>query len=367
MKKKLKIVQILPSLNSGGVERGTLEIASFLVRNGHDSTVVSQGGRLVDDLVKSGSVHIKMNIGKKSLFTFFLLPFLIKLILNKNFDIIHVRSRFPAWIVFIALKLIPKNKRPFFVTTVHGFNKVSWYSKIMTKGDKVIAVSNFIKSHIIEKYQVDKKKINVIHRGVPKYFSKLNEKNFELWKASWKREFTYLENCKILTIIARVSRTKGIETFIDMVNLLIKRGHNVHGLIVGEAKSLNYYNFLIKKIKNLKIEKYITLTGFRSDVFSIIQYSDLTYCLSDVPEPFGRSVIESIKIGTPVIGYDSGGVGEQLRDIFPEGMIKYQDYDSLFKKTIYFLARSPKIKKTNLYTLEQMQNKTLKVYCSFFK
>ena len=156
--RKINIAQVLPSLQSGGVERGTLEIANYLVEKGHGSFVISAEGRLVEELKKHGSHHLNLPIGKKSLITFLLIPKIIRFIHKNKIDIVHVRSRFPAWIIYIALFFISKNKKPFFVTTVHGFNSISSYSKIMTKGDKVIVVSNFIKSFIINSYKIDEKK-----------------------------------------------------------------------------------------------------------------------------------------------------------------------------------------------------------------
>ena len=159
MKKELTVIQVLPSLVSGGVEKGTLEVAKFLVEKGHKSIVISGGGRMVDQLIREGSNHIQWPIGKKSLFTITYLVCLIRLMQKTNVDIIHARSRLPAWIVFIALKLISKKRRPHFITTVHGFNSVSLYSSIMTKGDRVIVVSNAIKSFILKHYNFDKNKI----------------------------------------------------------------------------------------------------------------------------------------------------------------------------------------------------------------
>lgn len=360
--KKINIAQVLPSLQSGGVERGTLEIARYLVEKGHGSFVISAGGRLVEELKKNGSHHLNLPIGKKSLFTFLLIPKIIRFFHKNKIDIVHVRSRFPAWIVYIALFFISKNNRPFFVTTVHGFNSVSLYSKIMTKGDRVIVVSNFIKKFIIDTYKVEEKKICMIHRGVPNNLGTNNIRNFNLWKKEFENEFKNCKNKKVLTISARLSRTKGIEIFIDLINSILAFDNNIHGLIVGEAKSKNYLNKLHKKIKVFNLEKNISITGYRSDIYNILQYSYLTYCLSEVPEPFGRGVIESIKLGTPVIAFNHGGAGEQLKEIFPEGMINFRDFYGLQNKTKSFLKKRPQIFKTTKFSLTKMKEKTLDVY-----
>jgi len=365
MKKKLNILQILPSLESGGVERGALEIAKYLVEQGHKSYVISSGGRLVSKLQEEGSIHHNMNIGKKSIITLFIVPRLIKFIKQHKIHIVHVRSRLPAWITYIALFFISKNK-PRFITTVHGYNSVSLYSKIMTKGDTVIVVSKFIKEYIVRTYKINQNKVKLIYRGVPENLKKLNINKFNLWKKNFEKEIPQLLNNKVLTISARISKTKGIDIFIDLISNLISIEKNIHGLIVGEAKSESYLKFIEKKIKKLNLENKISIVGYRKDIYNIIQYSDITFCLSRVPEPFGRGVIESIKLGTPVIGFDYGGSGEQLKEIFPIGLVKHNNFDQLLEKTKLFLINKPVVEKTKKFTLEEMQQKTLKIYENFY-
>ena len=159
------ILQILPSLDYGGVERGTVEIASELVQKNYRSIVVSGAGGLVPELINSGSEHIDLPVGKKSIACLSLIPKLSLLFKEKHVDIVHARSRFPAWLTHFALKNIEPKHRPIFITTVHGPYTVNRYSKIMTTGARVIAISKYIKKYILENYpRVYKKKIEVIPR-----------------------------------------------------------------------------------------------------------------------------------------------------------------------------------------------------------
>jgi glycosyltransferase involved in cell wall biosynthesis len=366
-KKKINILQVLPSLESGGVERGTIEIANYLRSRAQNSFVISNGGRMVTELKKNGSVHLKLPIGKKNPFTLLLIPIIIYFIYKNKINIIHARSRMPAWLIFLTIKLIPKKIRPYFVTTVHGYNSISLYSKIMTMGDKVIVVSNFIKNFIIKNYNVDPKKIYLIHRGVPRNLKKTMKIDFDMWRILFEKNYPIIKNKKILTISARVSRTKGIDFFIDLISNLRKAEINIHGLIVGETKSASYLKKINRQIEDLDLKKNISILGYRYDIYNIIQYSDITYCLSIVPEPFGRGVIESIKLGTPVLGFDHGGCGEQLTEIFPAGKVKYKNLNELILKTRIFLEKKPKISKINKFDLESMQKKTFKLYESFYK
>lgn len=155
----MKVMQLLPELNSGGVERGTLEIARALVAQGHQSLVVSNGGRLVSQLEAEGSTHLTLPIHKKSLSSLWQIRPLRQLIEEHQPDIVHVRSRVPAWLTHFALRKIPANKRPHLISTVHGFYSVNRYSAIMTQAEKVIAVSDSVVKYITDHYKTVHHKI----------------------------------------------------------------------------------------------------------------------------------------------------------------------------------------------------------------
>jgi len=364
MHKKLTIVQVLPNLASGGVEKGVLEVAKYISLKGHESIVISGGGRMVDELEYDGSKHIKWDIGRKSPYTFLYIIKLIKLINNKKIDIIHARSRLPAWIVFLALKFINKNKRPHFITTVHGFNSISFYSSIMTKGERVIVVSKSIELFITKHYKINSAKIVLNYRGIdPKEFNR-NKLLSKEWIHSWKNEFPVLKNKILLCLPSRITKRKGHEDFINLIYKLKQDNLNIHGLIVGDAKSLTdrYLHLLKKQIHDNGLNKDITFTGYRKDIKNIMAISSIVFSLSREPESFGRTVIESIKLKTPFVGYDHGGVGEQLGMIFPEGLVELNNKEDLYNNTKKILREKPTIKNTNLFELENMLKNTLKIY-----
>ena len=163
MTRRLTVVQLLPELEVGGVERGTLEIAAALVRAGHRALVVSAGGRLVDELTASSAEHVCVPIGAKRLASLAHIPVLRRLFATEQVDIVHARSRLPAWLGRLALDRLPPPQRPAWVTTVHGPYTVNAYSRIMTSGDAVIAISDFIRAYIERHYpQVPAARITVI-------------------------------------------------------------------------------------------------------------------------------------------------------------------------------------------------------------
>src|SRR5690606_25551325 len=133
-RQRLTVVQLLPALGSGGVERSTLEISQALAAAGHRAVVVSAGGRLLPELEVTGAGHVALDIGRKSPLTFRHVPRLRRLFVELQADIVHARSRLPAWIGWKALQRLPRGTRPHFVTTVHGLNSPSRYSAIMARG-----------------------------------------------------------------------------------------------------------------------------------------------------------------------------------------------------------------------------------------
>jgi len=368
LNKKITVLQVLPDLNSGGVERGTLEVSKYLVNMGFRSMVISNGGRMVEDLERDKGEHYKVGVGKKNLFIIFSFFKLINFIKENKIDIIHARSRLPAWVCYLALRLIKKNVRPIFITTVHGPYSASYYSSIMTKGDRVIVVSEMIKNYVLENYKIDKKKIILNYRGVSNESFPYNFKASQNWLRSWYEDFPQTKNKIILTLPARITRWKGQEDFISMIKGIIINHSNVHGLIVGdEDKKHKFTKELSAKIKKLGLNQNITIIGHRKDIREIMSISKIVFSLSREPEAFGRVSLESLSLGIPVIAYSHGGVKEQLVKLLPSGLIKVRGVNDAIWLAIKWIKKSPKIKQNNFFTLEKMLQNTLSVYKKIIK
>ena len=363
--KQLNILQLLPNLNSGGVERGTLEVSKAIVDAGHKSFVISGGGRLVAQLQEQGGHHTCMPIGLKSLKVFFLILKLRQYLLSNSIDIVHVRSRLPAWVLHFTLKTIPQKNRPARLSTVHGLYSVSRYSAIMTQGEKVIAVSQCVKEYIKANYtDCDPNKISVIPRGISENEFPYGYKATTSWRESFFRQFPELEKKIILTLPGRITRLKGHYDFLDLVQALTHKGMPVHGLIVGghEPQKLNYLNELKKLIRNKKLGSHITFTGHRSDIKEIYSISRIVFSLSHKPESFGRTVLEPLSLGVSTIGYSHGGVKEIFEELYPDGLVNTQCIESLIKKTQETLESTIKPRKNTSFTLLKMLKKTLDLY-----
>ncbi|HEY9190991.1 MAG TPA: glycosyltransferase family 4 protein [Sulfurovum sp.] len=308
----MKIVQLLPELNEGGVERGTVELSRELVKLGHESIVISAGGKLAEQIEQDGGTHIMFDVCSKNPLSAPLRMFqLRKLLKAYDPDILHARSRVPAWLAYLANK---KLHIPF-VTTVHGFNSVSPYSAIMTKGDRVICVSGAIKSYIQEHYHTADEKITVIPRGID--LEKFDPQNLDAEFIDAFRKEHALENKFIVTSVGRITQLKDLETFISAIAVLKKDHPNVVGLIVGGVREdkQEYFHSLKTLVKSLDLEEQIIFTGSQSKVAEIYALSDVVVSSSKKPESFGRSVAEALALHTPVVATNHGGV----LDIIVEG------------------------------------------------
>lgn len=365
MEKTLTVVQTLPALHSGGVERGTLEIARALVAAGHRSIVISSGGRLVEQLVREGSEHITLPVHRKSLFSLLQVRPFRRLLEDIRPDIVHARSRIPAWIAWLALRGMSPATRPHFVTTVHGLYSVSPYSAIMARGERVIAVSETVRQYILQHYSTCRPdSIKLIYRGVdPSEFPYGYQPTAE-WRQQWQARFPQLANKKILTLPGRITRLKGHEAFISLIGQLKAEGLAVHGVIVGgaEEKKQDYLAELHQLVARHNLADDITFTGLRNDIRDIFAVSDIVFSLSSKPESFGRTVLEALRLGRPVIAWDKGGAGEILARLWPEGLIPDQDTDRLGSQARQLLLGMRQVPESNSFLLETMCRETLAVY-----
>lgn len=361
----LTVVQMLPALESGGVERGTVELARYLVRHGHRSIVVSAGGRLSEQLVAEGSEHLCWDVGAKRLASLRWVRRVRALLKERRPDILHLRSRLPAWIGYRAWQGIAPADRPALITSVHGFYSVNRYSAIMTRGERVIAISNGIRDYVLGHYPgVEPWRIHVVTRGVDPHYYAHGFRPPRRWLTQWFEAHPQIRDRFIVTLPARLTRLKGHEDFIRITAALKQRGVPVHGLLVGGAdpRKRAYEAELRRWVTDAGLEEDITFAGHCTDMREILSISDVVLSLSTQPEAFGRTTIEALGLGRPVAGYDHGGVGEQLAAVFPEGRIPPGDWSAVVEKVLHWRASPPTIPRSHPYTLKNMLDATLNVY-----
>lgn len=365
---KLTVLQMLPALESGGVERGTLEVAQALVEHGCRAMVMSGGGRLAGTLEACGVEHYTWPIGIKSHKTLFLVRRLRQFLVEHQVDIVHARSRVPAWIAWLAWRGMPALSRPRLVTTVHGLYGVNKYSRIMVRGERIIAVSNTVRDYILQAWpETPPARISVIPRGVDGREYPFGYQPNAAWRQSFEQSFP-ISGKILLTLPGRITRLKGHEDFIEIIRRLKKRGLPVYGLIVGGATSSKqrYLDKLRYSVRTLGLEDDIAFTGQRDDLRNILAISNLVLSLSRQPESFGRTTLEALRLGVPTAGYDYGGVAEILRAIYPAGLLEKDQMDKTVNDIAQLLQHPVTVPQGDFYPLQAMLDSTIALYKSLF-
>lgn len=359
----LTVVQLIPSLENGGAERSVLEIARALVAAGHCSVVVSAGGRLVEQLEREGSRHVTLDVGSKSLRSVARIRSLRRVLAEIGPDIVHARSRVPAWLGWFALRGM--QPRPHFVTTVHGLNSPGMWSGIMTRGDRVIAVSQTVHDFILSHYQgIDAGKLTVIPRGIDPADFPYGYRPEDAWRERFFAEFPELAGAPLLTLPGRGTRLKGHADAILLIAGLRARGVDARLLLLGvvEAGREAYLQELRTLAENHGVADIVVFSPPRNDVRDVYAVSDLVLQLSNKPEAFGRTVIEALSLCRPVLGYAHGGAGELLAELYPAGRVPVGDMVKLTVRAAELLGRAPPIPPMQRYRLADMQAQVLALY-----
>ncbi len=358
--RKLKIIQILPTLNTGGVERGVLDFNNYLVKKGHESYVISNGGRQVKNLIEDGGNHIHLQISNKSIFTLFQAKKLADVINEISPDIVHIRSRVPAWVLQLS-KIFIKNPRPIIFSTFHGLYSTPFYSRIMASFDRVIAISKTVEKYVNENYErYLRKRPRLIYRGSDEKYFSTSFIPSESYKDNFFKQFANLKNQKIITFPGRLSSWKGQESFIKLMSDL---PDDYSGLIVGPYKSAKpkYLNSLKKLIEDYRLQNKVHFYNAKNDIREIYYLSEIVLNLSSKPEPFGRTILEAAMMGKKIAGWDRGGPGEVLDMFFPQGKVEFNKFNSLVE-TVKTLSESSDIPSNIFLTSDLMHSKTISFY-----
>ncbi len=313
-RRALTVVQMLPELQSGGVERGTLELGAFLSRQGHRSLVISGGGRMVPQLESEGSRHITLPVGAKSPAC---LPAALKvrnLLAREQADILHLRSRIPAWVGLLAVKMLPPARRPHVVTTFHGIYSINRYSAVMTRGERVIAISDMVADHIRTHYDVPDGRIRIIYRGVDDALfcpETVQPGRIEALKRKWQLD---PRKGPVLLLPGRITEWKGHDVFIRSLGRIRHLPWQAVCVGTAEGKS-NHLQTLQDLAQRVAVRDRILFAGHCTDMPTAFMVSDIAVSASSLePEAFGRVAIEAQAMGIPVVATAHGGSLETVRD-----------------------------------------------------
>ncbi len=366
------VLQVLPALASGGVERGTVEVARALRAAGGTAIVVSSGGPMVNQLRRAGVKHITLPLKSKNPLTIWSnVKKLVSIIEKHQVDIVHARSRAPAWSAYRAAQLTGAH----FVTTFHaayghasGIKRA--YNSVMAKGDLVIAVSDFIARHVADTYEINPHRLRTIPRGVD-----INQFHPERVGAkrvkSLVQDWSVATDMPVIVLPGRVSRIKGHQTLVEAMSLVGRDDLTV--LMVGDTGDKpNFARELEKMIEKRGLSWRVRLVGPSDDMAAVYSLADLVVCPSLVPEGFGRTVAEAMAMGKPVITSDLGAPPELVAHGETGWVVPAGDPEALADAIARTLALPPHLMTEmgqramsqiqNRFTREHMCNATLSLY-----
>ncbi len=352
--KKTTILQVIPELNTGGAELSAIEICQAVVEAGGRALVITQGGRMEDNLRDVGGEIIRHPIATKNPIKIYKnAKFIANLIKVENIDLVHARSRAPAWSAWLAAR---RTDCPF-VTTYHGAygNKEPFknsYNRVMARGDVVIANSEYTANLVRQQHNPDESKLRVIHRGVD--VDSFNKKNISAERRqALLDQWNIRPEQRIVLQAARLTSWKGQETLIDAAALLKGKEclKDTVFIIAGDEQNrAEYKEMLLNKISDYGLSDHIRLTGHCSDIAAAFAISYASVVASTEPEAFGRAAVESQALECPVIVTDIGAATETV--------ISEKDADESLQTGWRIPPKNPEILAEALENLLQMNQES---------
>lgn len=366
------ILQVLPSMNGGGVERGTVDVAAALVQAGWRAIVVSAGGPMVRELLRAGATHVALPVDSRN-------PFargrnarlLVDVAREHGVNLIHARSRAPAWAARAAAKKLGVP----FVTTFHGYyshgNPVKrYYNSVMTKGDAVIAISRFIAEHIRKVYKVADGRVVTIPRGVDSVLfdpAAVGAHRIARLAKAWRLP----DGAPVIMLPGRLTRWKGHTVLLEALPHVARRDFVC--VIVGSAGGRQHYKHELERIvAQRKLESVVRFVDHESDMPAAYMLADVVVSASTDPEAFGRVTAEAQAMGRPVVATSHGGTMETVVPgetgwLVPPGdpTLLAQSLEQalgLSPPARDFLARKARAHILRNFSLEGMCGATLDVY-----
>ncbi len=307
------IMQVIPHLGAGGAEQGCIDIASELVKSGATAIIVSNGGNRIPELLRSGAIHVDLPVDSKNPVTMYLnVMRLRRLIERYGVDIVHARSRAPAWSCLKACE----GTNAHFMTTCHAPYNIHdsaakrFYNSSIARGERVIAISNFVAEYLKKNYEIDPARIRVVHRGVP--IEKFNPGNCSPERMMrLAQEWRVPDGASIILMPGRLTKWKGQR---EMIQAMAKINHpEAYCVMVGDDQGRTDYRAELEDlIHDLKLEANVRMTDHCDDMPAACMLATAVVSASTEPEGFGRVAVEAQAMGRPIIATDHGGSTETV-------------------------------------------------------
>jgi len=353
----MHVLQLVPSLRVGGVERGVLDVSKGLITRGHRVSVVSSGGPLVERLTQLGATHYHAPVHEKSPATMWsCVPLVVQIIRSTGVDVVHARSRVPGWIGWLATR---RAQRPF-VTTAHGFYAPHAASRVMVWGRLVITPSDVLGRYLIETFGLPRERLRVIPRGVDLQEFAVRPPRQAVVVGPWR-----------IGLFGRLSPLKGQDVALEACAELIRRRVPVTLCLAGDTPESPGRRALEALIRSRHLEQAVEWWGVRDDMASAIADVDCVVMPSTYPESFGRSAIEAQAVGRPVVASRVGALPELIDDGVTGWLVPPRDPIAL-ADAVERLVKDPAVRTRCVETarrrveerwnLDRMVDRTLAVY-----
>lgn len=339
----LNVLHVIPQLHMGGMERGILDICKESQSQGIRSWVVSEGGPWVAHLQAMGVEHITAPVTERSRVSENL-KILSDLVSNHENVVVHARSRLSRQIIAQLFSRLESPNRPTVVYSVHSYSDCEDPPEVFEPARIIIAVSNDLAQKMLLADPSLKDRLEVVPNGVDLGYFSPNAKADPSWLSGFYQQYPNLRDKYVVSLIARLSQWKGPDRFLNIMAGIAREHPQVHGLIIGTTPQIQHRN-LARKLgwtTAWKRIQNVTIAAAEVDVRNIYAISSLVLSLSnDPPETYGRTLMESLACGVPVIGYNHGGAGEFAFKLFPQGGVAPLDDAAIQQKIIEFMDTAP--------------------------
>ena len=308
----MRIVQLVPAMEQGGVERGVVEMNRALVAAGHENVVVSDGGRLVERIEADGGRHVRLDVKSKNPLTCIPRALALRRTLREvRPDVVVAHSRVPAWLFVIANRALGLR----WITFAHGANSISRYSRVMTAGELTVTPSRYIADYLKAAYGIPEERLRVIPRAIDR--DRFDPSRLDAVFVAEKREEWGLAGRRVVMGVGRITQLKGYDTLIRATAAARRRVPELKTVIVGEAEALrrDVEASLRALVAELGLEDAVVFAGNQQKVAECLSLADVVVSANTrKPEAFGRSMAEALAMNRPVVATAFGGALDIVED-----------------------------------------------------
>lgn len=371
------IMQVIPELGPGGAEQGCIDVAAEIIKNGGQAIVVSNGGDRVHELARIGAIHVDLPVHSKNPFVIWQNVGRLKKVIDEyGVNIVHARSRAPAWSAYFACK----NSQAHYMSTCHAPYNINgslkrFYNSSIAKGERVIAISHHVSNYLQENYHISPSNIRLIHRGI--VLERFHPTAVTAERMiTLSNEWRIPDGSNIVLLPGRVTRWKGHHVLIEAMARLQRK--DLFCVIIGSDQGRNEYRKELEEtIQEKGLEGRVRIVDHCGDMPAAYMLSSVVVSASTDPEGFGRIPVEAQAMGRPIIATNHGGAQETVLHGQTGWLIPHSDSAALAEAIEQAMALKPNQRAmlatramshvAEHFTKELMTHKTMDVYAELLQ